>query len=117
MMFQKTKMEKAVSIRLSLIVAATIATLGLGSPALAQALPSHADGTGSPLPDYWDREGTLHFGYTLQQQEAGLYAYTGPMFAPATGPLYAPATPQQQADVHGRGLYAQLWALRLRRHR
>jgi hypothetical protein len=82
-MVQKTKMEKAVSIGSSLIVAATIATLGLGSPALAQALPAHADGTGSPLPDYWDHEGGLHFGYTLQQREAGLCVYTGSMFVPA----------------------------------
>ena len=111
-MVHKTKMEKAVSIGSSLILAATIATLGLGSPALAQALPAHAEGTGDVLPDYWDPDGGMHFGYTLQQRDAGLCVYTGPMFVPAM--------PQGETVAHGRRLYAyggpRLWALRLRQH-
>jgi hypothetical protein len=80
-MVQKTKMRKAIPIRSSLIVAAAIATLGLGSPAFA--LGGWDDDTGNMQPSYYDRNG-WRMGRLSQQQAVtrqparpgrGLYLY------------------------------------------
>jgi hypothetical protein len=80
-MVQKTKMRKAIPIRSSLIVAAAIATLGLGSPAFA--LGGWDNDTGNLQPSYYDKNG-WRMGRLPQQQAVtrqparpgrGLYLY------------------------------------------
>jgi hypothetical protein len=88
-MFQKTKMTKAIPIRSSLIVAAAIATLGLGSPAFA--LGGFDNDTGNLQPSYYDKNG-WHMGRLPQQQAVtrqparpgrGLYLYVPDANGPA----------------------------------
>jgi hypothetical protein len=81
-MVQKTKMRKAIPIGPSLIVAAAIATLGLGSPALAQDFSSN---TSNFRPSYYDKNG-WHHGLPPQA-------------------LDALAEPQRQSTRPGGGLY------------
>jgi hypothetical protein len=64
----------------SLVIAATVATLGLSSSAFAQSF-SRSDGTGANLPTYYSNDGGIHVGAMPQgQQQAavpghGLYAH------------------------------------------
>ena len=64
----------------SLVIAATVATLGLSSSAFAQSF-SRSDGTGNNLPAYYDNEGSLQHGVAPQSSTLaaapgrGLYAH------------------------------------------
>jgi hypothetical protein len=59
--------RKAMSTKSKFIVAATIAMLGLTSPAFAQSF-NRSDGTGNELPSYYDGDGGLHAGIAPQQR-------------------------------------------------
>jgi hypothetical protein len=79
------KRKKAMSIRSTLIVAAAIATLGLGSPAFAASYGGLSNDTGNMRPSYYDKNG-WHVGLP-------------PEARPAL------AAPQQQSARTGRGLH------------
>jgi hypothetical protein len=55
------------STRSKFIVAATIAVLGIASPAFAQSF-NRPEGTGNELPSYYDSQGGLHAGLAPVQQ-------------------------------------------------
>jgi hypothetical protein len=72
------------STKSKIIAAATIAMLGLASPAFAQVFTPDT-GTGNTLPSYYDGSGALHFGADPQQnqvaaQDGGLNAYASIRF-------------------------------------
>jgi hypothetical protein len=88
-MVQKTKIGKVMSIGSSLVVAAAIATLGLGSPAFA--IGGWDNDTGNLQPSYYDKNG-WHMGHPPQQQAVtrqparpgrGLYLYVPGANGPA----------------------------------
>jgi hypothetical protein len=56
------------SFRSKFIVAAAVATLGLSSPAFAQAF-SGSYGTGNEQPSYYDHNGALHAGIPAKQTQ------------------------------------------------
>jgi hypothetical protein len=56
------------SLRSKFIVAAAVATLGLSSPAFAQAFSSNY-GTGNEQSSYYDHTGALHAGIPAQQNQ------------------------------------------------
>jgi hypothetical protein len=64
--------RKAMSTKSKFIVAATIAMLGLTSPALAQSF-NRSDGTGNELPSYYDGAGGLHAGIAPQQAQVAAH--------------------------------------------
>jgi hypothetical protein len=62
-------LEKVVSTKLRLTVAAAMAVLGLASPASAQSF-NRSDGTGNELHSYYDSQGGLHPGLPPPQNQA-----------------------------------------------
>ncbi len=110
----------------TLIAAVAVATIGIASPAFAQA-PSTGWGTGNSVPTYYDHNGALHLGAAPQKsntqiavERSGLNAFAQTRQATPQelnefrqGDYYAPgkavvqqATPQEQNAFREGDFYA-----------